>query len=369
MGPETAKRDYYDVLGVARDADEKAIKDAFRTLALKYHPDRNKEPGAEERFKEIAEAYAVLSDPKRRADYDAGGFAGLGGFSPEDLFGGIDLEDIFGGMGLGSGEGLFDRFFGRRRGRSTRGPDIEIAVQVPLERIAAGGEHPVRFLRLVTCEACKGSGAKAGTSPRACPTCRGTGQKSSTRREAGVFIQHSTICPDCGGRGTLIDDPCPACAARGQVEHTESLIVRIPAGAEDGLVLRIAGKGGLSEAAGGVPGDLLVMVRAAPDARFERDGADLWRIEEIDVADAVLGTEIQVPTLGAPVAVKVPSGTQPNAHLRLRGKGLPHLGGRAHGDLHIRIAIRVPEKLTKGERDLWERLRAMRSSGTIGGHQ
>ena len=368
MRSETAKRDYYDVLGVPRGADEKAIKDAFRTLALKYHPDRNKEPGAEERFKEIAEAYAVLSDPKKRADYDAGGFERVGGFSPEDLFGGIDFDSIFGDFGLGRGGSFFDRFFGRRRARTSRGPDIEIVADVALERIATGGEHPLKFSRLMTCPACGGSGAKAGTQPRVCPGCKGTGQKTTSRRDAGLFIQHSTPCPDCSGRGAIIDDPCPVCARQGQVQREESLIVDVPGGAEDGLLLRIRGKGGPSELPGGVPGDLLVVVRTAPDVRFERDGADLWRNQEIDVADAVLGAEVQVPTLHAPVTVKVPPGTQSGAQLRLRAKGLPRFGARGHGDLYVRISIRVPEKLSKAEGELWERIRALHSSRQSSDH-
>ena len=360
MSSEAVKRDYYEVLGLPRDADDAAIKDAFRTLALKYHPDRNKEPGAEERFKEIAEAYAVLSDPKRRADYDAGKLTGAAGFSPEDLFAGIDLGSIFGDFGFGEGGGFFDRVFGRRRARTSRGEDLELVADIALEKLARGGEEPVRYSHLITCPACAGSGAKAGTQPRPCPTCKGTGQKTTSRRDAGVLIQQSTLCPDCHGRGTIIDSPCPSCAGRGQVRHEESLIVNIPPGAEDGLALRIAGKGSASEMPGGAPGDLLIIIRGAPDARFERVGADLWRNQEIGVADAVLGTEISVPTLDTPVTVKVPPGTQHNAQLRLRGKGLPRFGARGRGDLYVRILVRIPDKLSKSERDLWERIRRLR---------
>jgi molecular chaperone DnaJ len=354
----TVKRDYYEVLGVPRDADAKAVKDAFRKLALQYHPDRNKEPGAEERFKEIAEAYAVLSDPRKRADFDRRGFEGVAGFTPEDLFGGIDFESIFGDLGFGGG-GLFERFFGGRRAGPRRGADIEVEVVVPLERIAAGGEEKIRFSRLAPCAECGGSGAAKGTRPRACASCQGTGQKTTTRREQGVFLRQSVPCPDCGGEGSVIDKPCPACGGSGRTAREESLEVAIPAGAEDGLILRVPGKGYAGEP-GARPGDLHVVVRSAPDARFERDGADLWRAESIDVADAVLGVELRVPTLEGVVTVSVPPGTQPDAQLRLRGKGLPRFRGRGRGDLYVRVAVRVPEKMGAEERRLWERLREVR---------
>jgi molecular chaperone DnaJ len=348
------------VLDVPRDADAAAIKDAFRKLALKYHPDRNKTPGAEERFKEIAEAYAVLSDPKKRAEYDSAGFAGVAGFTPEDLFGGLDFDTLFPDLGFGFG-GIFDRFFRRRRAGPPRGADVEMEAVVPLERIAAGGEETIRFQRIGPCAACNGSGARPGTSPRACATCGGTGQKTTTRREQGVVIRQSTTCPDCGGRGVVIDRPCPSCAGSGRTARQESLVVKIPAGADEGLVLRIPGRGEASDEPGGVPGDLLVVVRTAPDARFQRDGADLAHVHDIDVADAVLGAELAVPTLDGSITVKVPPGTQPDSQLRLRGKGLPRFGARGRGDLYVRLAVRVPERLTAEERRLWERLRALRA--------
>ncbi|UCH50228.1 MAG: molecular chaperone DnaJ [Betaproteobacteria bacterium] len=353
-----AKQDYYEVLGVPRDAGADAIKDAFRQLALKYHPDRNKEAGAEDRFKEIAEAYAVLSDPKKRADYDSGGFAGISGFTPEDLLGGIDFESIFSdlGFGLGFGESIFDRIYGRRRGG--RGADIEIGVSVPIETIVSGGEEQVRFSRATTCATCNGSGAKPGTSPRTCDTCKGTGQKTTSRHDQGVFIQQSTLCPDCHGQGKFIDDPCQSCVATGKTEREESLTVKIPVGAEDGMALRIPGKGYPAATPGGASGDLLVVVRTVPDPRFVRDGADLWRSQQVNVVDAVLGTEIDVPSLDGPISVKIPSGTQPDSQLRLRGKGLPRFGARGRGDLYLRIDVKVPERLTREQRRLFEQLRA-----------
>jgi molecular chaperone DnaJ len=354
------KRDYYEVLGVARDANQKAIKDAFRQLALKYHPDRSKEPGAEERFKEIAEAYAVLNDPQKRAAYDMGGHAGVAGFSPEDLFSHLDLRDIFGGdlFGFGLGGGVFDRLFGRRAGPQ-RGADIETVIEIPLERVLHGGPEPLRVTRPATCASCKGTGAKAGTQPRSCGKCQGSGQEVRKQERGGVAIQQITTCPDCGGRGTVIDSPCPDCAGSGQAETVEALTVTIPPGIEDGTALRIAGHGLPSADPAAPPGDLFVTVATARDPRFARAGADLWRDEAVDVTAAVLGATLKVPTLEGSATVKLPAGTQPDAALRLRGKGLPRFGGHGRGDLFVRVQVRVPEKLSREERALYERLRGL----------
>lgn len=356
-------RDYYETLGISRDADPKAVKEAFRQLALKYHPDRNKEPGASDRFREIAEAYAVLTDPKKRAEYDARGHAGVAGFSQEDLFGGIDFEDIFRGFGFDmGGPGVFDRWFGRRAA-SGRGADLEVVVTVPLERILQGGEQTVGFVRLAACDACQGSGAKAGTKPRTCAKCGGSGQLVSSRKERNVTVQQIRTCSECGGRGTIIDTPCPQCGGKGQVARDEPLTVRIPVGAEEGMALRIPGHGSPAEAPGQPAGDLLVIVRTA-DSRFERRGRDLHRAETVDVVDAVLGTSIDVPTLDGPASVKVPAGTQPDSLLRLRGKGLPPFGGGSRGDLYVRIQVHVPERLSDQQRRLFEQVRASASAKT-----
>lgn len=361
----TAQRDYYEVLGVPRDADQKAIKDAFRRLALKYHPDRNKEPGAEERFKEIAEAYAVLSDPQKRADYDARGFAGVAGFSPEDLFGGIDFDTLFSGLGFDFGGGLFDRFF-RRRAGPVPGANLEVELVVSLNRVASGGEETVRVTRVKPCVACQGSGAAKGTAPRTCTTCGGTGQQVARRRERGISMQRITECPTCHGRGTIVDHPCPACAGRGQAPQEETLMIKIPPGIDDGMALRVPGHGLPGPEPGSPPGDLYVVVRTAPDARFERRGAHLWRTETIDVADAVLGTRISVPTLDGSVSTVIPPGTQPETVLRLRGKGLPYFGAPGRGDLNVRIRVKIPERLSRAERELYERLREAAKGGGTG---
>jgi molecular chaperone DnaJ len=346
------------VLGVSHDADEKAIKDAFRTLALKYHPDRNKDPGATDRFKEIAEAYAVISDPKKRAEYDQRGFAGVSGFSPEDLFGRINFGDIFGGNGFGLGGGLFDHLFRRHTGPS-KGRDIELMLEISLDKVAQGGEETVRFGHDAACAACGGSGAAKGTQPRTCPDCHGTGRLTQAHREGrgNVFIQQVSLCPACHGRGSIIEKPCPECAGSGKVEREEALAVAIPPGIEDGVAMKISGKGEASTEAGGRPGDLYVVVRTAPDARFTRSGADLWREETISIPDAVLGTSLTVPTLDGDASVTVPAGTQPDAVLRLRGKGLPRFQEKGRGDLYLRMKVHVPERLSARERQLYDSLR------------
>lgn len=365
----TAQRDYYEVLGVTRDADAKAIKNAFRDLAMKYHPDRSKLPDAEARFKEIAEAYAILSDPKKRADYDARGFAGVAGFSAEDLFSGIDFGDIFGDMGFDFGEGgLFGNLF--RRHRRPRGPvkgnDLEVRLVIPLERVNSGGDETVRFTRPMTCPACRGSRTKPGTEPRKCAACNGSGQQVTSRQETKgkgtISFQQITMCPACHGQGTFIDHPCATCKGRGEIEKEDKLKVTIPAGIEEGTALRIPGHGLPSPEAGGPPGDLYVTVKSKPDPRFERHGADLWRLETIEIPDAVLGSKINVPTLDGPVDVKVPAGSQPDEVLRLQGKGLPVFGARMHGDINIRLQVHIPEKLSAEEKELYGKLRIINKS-------
>lgn len=349
------------MLGVARNADQKAIKDAFRNLALKYHPDRNKEAGAEERFKEIAEAYAILSDPKKRSDYDARGFAGVEGFSQEDLFGGINFNDIFGGFDFGLGS-PFEAFFRRQRARPVRGANIEVELSIPLERVVSGGDEKVRLIRPSRCSACHGNGTLDGAKPDACETCKGTGRitRSSRQQKEYVLIQQISTCPDCHGRGIFIRHPCRACNGSGNVEQEETLTVRIPQGVEEGMALRIPGKGMPSAEAGGDSGDMFVVVRSKRDPRFERAGTDLLRLETIPLTDAVLGTTLQVPTLDGSASVTVPPGTQPGAVLRLKGKGLPEFGNGHRGELYLRMDVRVPDHISREEQELYERLRAIR---------
>lgn len=360
----TLQRDYYDVLGVPRDADQKAIKEAFRNLALRYHPDRNKEPDAGGRFREIAEAYAVLSDPKKRAGYDSQGFAGVAGFTPEDLFGGINFEDLLGGLHFDFGGGLFDQFFRRRTEGPSHGVNMEIELNIPLEKVASGGVEKVHITHPETCPLCGGSGAQPGTMPHSCPKCKGTGQEVKSRKERGISIQQITPCLNCHGKGTLIDQICLKCEGTGACQRDEDLEVTIPAGIEERMSLRIPGKGMPSFEKGGLPGDLFVVVQSRPDPRFKREENALWRTEVISVTDAVLGVTLEVPTLAGTATVKIPSGTQPDALLRLRGKGLPEFGSKKPGDLYLRIQVHLPERPTAEERKLYGQLRELEKNAT-----
>lgn len=374
----TGQRDYYEVLGVSRDADAKAIKDAFRELAMKYHPDRNKSPDAEARFKEIAEAYAILADPKKRANYDARGFAGVAGFTDEDLFSGVDFGDIFGDMGFGfdfGGGGLFNNFFHRHRRQAgpAKGGDLEVRLTIPLEKVNTGGDETVHFTRPLSCPTCHGSRVKPGTEPRKCEACNGSGKQVTTRQETRkkgtISFQQISICPVCHGQGIFIDHPCETCSGRGEIEKDDNLNVMIPAGIDEGMALRIPAHGLPSSDPGGKPGDLYVMVRSERDPRFERIGADLWRMETVEITDAVLGAKLKIPTLEGSVEVTVPAGTQPDEVLRLKGKGLPVFGARMHGDINIRIQIHIPERLSAEEKLLYEKLRqAGKSDKKIQGH-
>lgn len=360
-----AQRDCYEVLGVARDADPKTIRDAFRSLALKYHPDRNKEPDAEEHFKEIAGAYAVLSDPKKRREYDAHGFKGISGFNTEDLFGGIDFDDLFDGLNFNFGRGgLFGNLFHSRRTGPRPGANIELDLMIPLERVANGGDEEVRVSRPVACTACHGTGEAGGAAPSRCEACEGTGHVTHTRHQDKdhIVIQHVTLCPTCKGRGVVIAHPCSQCHGAGQVQQEEILTVKIPKGVEEGMALRVAGKGMPSEVAGGPTGDLYVVVQTRSDPRLSRDGVNLLHTETISIPDAVLGTTVEVPTLVGSVAVEVPAGTQPDTVLRLKGQGLPAFGKGSTGDLYVSIGVRVPDELTRSERELYEKLRVLKSS-------
>lgn len=357
----TAQRDYYEVLGIGKNADSSAIKDAFRKLAMQYHPDRNKEAGAEERFKEIAEAYAILSDPKKRADYDNRGFAGVGDVSQEDLFGNINFEDLFGGLNFDFGAERFGSFFGRQHGRPQQGTNIEVALLVPLERVARGGNETLRLNRPAPCSACHGSGAEGGAAPRKCAACGGSGHITNIRRQSKehVTVQQISRCPTCQGTGQIIDHPCRACQGSGRGSKEEVLTVKIPRGIEEGMALRIPGKGMPGPPPHGKAGDLFVIVQSEPDPRFERNGSNLVHRRGIPLVDAVLGTRLDVPTLDGSASVTIPPGTQPDAILRLKGKGLPEFGSDRHGDLYLRLAIRVPQMLSTEERKLYESLRAL----------
>ncbi len=359
----TGKRDYYEVLGVARDASQQDIKKAYRRLAMEYHPDHNKDPDAEEKFKELSEAYGVLSDTEKRTRYDRGGFSGLDGVSAEDIFGGINFGDIFGGGGgRGFGGTIFDEIFGfgRRRGPA-KGRDIEVEIVVSLKRILTGGEETIKYGRSVTCPECNGSMAKKGTEPRMCGECEGAGQKVYTTRQQGMTFQQVAVCPSCRGRGSIIEEPCPECRGTGNVDRESEIKIKIPEGIEEGTALRVSGHGNLSHDPGGPPGDLIVVIRTEDDPRFERRGDHLHRLEKIGVADAVLGTKLDVPTLVGQVEMKVPPGTQPGTVMRLANEGLPNFRSGRRGDIYIRIQVEIPKKPSSEERKLYEKLKELGS--------
>jgi molecular chaperone DnaJ len=365
----SAERDYYEVLGVPRDADEKAIKKAYKRQAMKYHPDRNKDPDTEEKFKEIAKAYAVLSDPQKRSMYDAGGPGGVSQFSDEELFRNVDFGDLFGGFGYdfgGTGGSIFDRFFRQPQQRQAHGVDLRVRMAVSLERIFQGGSELLHFSRRVSCPACHGHGTRSGKPPERCQSCQGSGHQVISSEQSSdkgnIQFQRVVPCPACHGRGVLIGDPCVQCSGAGQVEKEESLKVTIPVGIEDGSVMRVPGHGLPAEAAGMPPGDLYVEVYTLTDHRFQRHGADLWRTERLGVADAVLGVKLRVPTMDGEADVIIPPGMQPDEMLRLRGKGLPRYRGGGRGDLILRIEVLIPERLSEEERDHYQQLAALRPS-------
>jgi molecular chaperone DnaJ len=351
-----SKRDYYDVLGVQRGAGEQEIKSAYRKLALKYHPDRN--PGdkaAEERFKEAAEAYAVLADAEKRARYDRFGHAavsgasGAGGVDPT-IF--ADFQDIFGGLGDMFGFG--DIFGGgRRRGGPQRGADLRYDMGITFEQSARGAENTIQIPRRETCETCSGTGAAPGSSPSTCSQCRGTGQ---LRYQQGFFTV-ARRCSRCHGTGRVITTPCTMCHGAGALERQRKLTVKIPAGIATGQRLRLSGEGeaGLL---GGPSGDLYVVVQVEEHEFFQRDGNDLHCEIPLNLTTLALGAEVTVPGIDGEQTLKVPEGTQTGATFRLRGHGMPDVGGRGRGDLLVTVQAVTPKKLTKEQRKLLEQLAA-----------
>ena len=348
-----SKRDYYEVLGVARTASESEIKSAYRKLAVRYHPDKN--PGdaeAEEKFKEAAEAYSVLSDAEQRARYDRFGHAGVssgaaGAGWGAAGFGGI--EDILGDL-FGFGD-VFGGARGGRRSAAQRGSDLRYDLEMTLEEAAQGMTAQLRIPRLETCEQCAGSGAAPGTQPEACQTCAGAGQ---VRYQQGFFSVART-CGHCRGTGRVIKTPCDSCRGSGRVEREKSMEVKIPAGVETGSRLRIAGEGE-SGAQGGPAGDLYVVIHVKEHEQFERQGSNLYASVPVTFAQAALGAEITVPTLDGQQQLKIPAGTQTGTVFRLKGNGMPVLGGRGRGDLFVSVTLVTPKTLTREQRRLLEQL-------------
>jgi len=350
-----SKRDYYEVLGVGRTATEVEIKSAYRKLALKYHPDRN--PGdklAEEKFKECAEAYAVIADSEKRSLYDRFGHQGVSsaagagaGFDPT-IF--ADFGDILGGLGEIFGFG--DLFGGaRRRGGPQRGSDLRYDLEISFEESARGAETTIQIPRQENCEACSGSGAAPGSSPSVCPQCHGQGQ---VRFQQGFFTVART-CPQCRGTGRIIAKPCQTCRGAGRVTRDRKITVKVPAGIASGQQLRLQSEGEAG-AAGGPSGHLYVVVHVQEHEFFRRDGLNLFCEIPVHFTTVALGGEIQVPTLDGTENVKVPEGTQTGTTLRLRGKGMPDVNGRGRGDLFATVQVQTPKKLTREQRHLLDQL-------------
>ena len=366
----SSKRDYYETLGVKKNATHEDLKKAYRELALRYHPDRvpvEKKKDAENTFKETSEAYAVLSDPQKRALYDQHGHSGIDQkYAYEDLYKGTDFNTIFEGLGdYGLGGGYFEDIFGdlgvdllggngrRRQQESTgrvappRGRDLEVAVSVSLEESYRGTEKTIAVPRYDTCPVCKGSGAKPGTDMTACPDCRGSGKKVVSN---GIF-QMAQICPRCGGAGKIAQTPCDECHEEGRVRVTRTLTVTIPPGVDNGSRLRMKGEG---EAGTAAHGDLFVVVEMLPHRTFERKSSDLLVEITVSMSRAILGTEVRVPTMDGGVMMKIPAGIQSGSTLRLRGKGMPELRSKGVGDELVKVRVQMPRHLTPRQRELME---------------
>ncbi|MEA2008951.1 MAG: molecular chaperone DnaJ [Chloroflexota bacterium] len=349
-----AQRDYYEVLGIARSASEGDVKSAFRNLARKYHPDVSDAPDAEDKFKEINEAYRVLSDDDKRAAYDRFGHAGVkganggpGGFQSADF---TDFADIFGDIfGFGGRAGR-----GRSRGPQ-RGSDLQYRVSLSFEEAVFGVEKEINITRDESCDTCHGSGAKPGTSPKTCKHCGGRGEVRQTRQTLlGSMVQVVT-CPVCRGKGKVVESPCPTCNGNGKVRKTRRKNVSIPAGVDDGTRIRLSGEGqpGVNN---GPPGNLYIVINVLPHKYFRRRDQDIFLDLNINVAQATLGAEVKVPTIDGESMLKISSGTQPGKIIRMRGKGVPHLRNNTRGDQLVVINITIPKRLDDEEREIFEQL-------------
>lgn len=352
------KADYYELLGLQKGASEDELKKAYRKLARKYHPDVNKDEGAEERFKEISEAYEVLSDPQKRQAYDQYGHAGMGGF--DGGFGGFE------GQGFGGFADIFEAFFGgnmggrsRRRGPE-RGADLRLDLEIGFRDAIFGAEKTVNIQHLESCGDCFGTGAKEGSQVSTCSMCKGQGQiQQMTRTPFGQFAQVTT-CPKCKGEGQVIDSPCPTCRGEGKKQASKQLKVKVPAGVDTGARLRVTGEGDAGSR-NGPSGDLFIVLHAGTDKTFQRRDTELFTSFPISYTQAVLGAEVEVPTLDGPHKLKIPAGTQTGAVFSVKGQGVPYLSDpRRRGDLHVEVFVEVPTAVSDEETELLKRLEELR---------
>lgn len=349
-----AKRDYYEVLGVPRNATPDDLKQAFRKLARQYHPDVNKSADAEERFKEINEAYAVLSDADRRAAYDRFGHEGLRGMGgmPDFSVDFNNFADIFGDL---FGFGGFGRSARRSRTAPRRGADLQVRLDLTFEEAIFGAEKEIQVTRDEVCSACNGSGAEPGTTPVKCATCNGAGEVRQVRQTLLGSMVQVTTCPACGGAGETIATPCHTCQGRGLERRTRHKLVNVPGGVDSGTQIRLAGEGqpGVN---GGPNGNLYVAINVEPHKYFRRRENDILFALQVNVAQATLGAEVEIPTVDGPARLKIPAGTQPGKILRMRGKGVPHLRGNGRGDQLVVVNVEIPSRLTAEQRELFEAL-------------
>lgn len=356
------KRDYYEVLGVSKSADATEIKKAYRKLALKYHPDKN--PGdkeAEEKFKEAAEAYDVLSNEEKRRRYDQFGHAGVGGAGQGGFGGGMSMDDIFSQFGDIFGSfGGFSGFGGFGGGRSARrvnrGTNLRVKVKMNLQEIATGIEKKIKVKKYVACQHCNGTGAKDGKSYSTCSTCKGSGQVTRVQNTILGAMQTTSTCPTCEGEGKIINEKCTFCNGEGVLMSEEVISINIPAGVGEGMQLSLSGKGNAARR-GGVNGDLIVLIEEEEHPELVRDGNDLLYNVFIGYPEAVLGETVEIPTIEGKVKVKIEAGTQPGKILRLRGKGLPDVNGYGKGDLLAKVNVWIPKNLLKDEKKLVEKMK------------
>ncbi|PZD93958.1 molecular chaperone DnaJ [Paenibacillus sambharensis] len=349
------KRDYYEVLGLGKDASSDDIKKSYRKLARQYHPDVNKAADAEAKFKEVKEAYDVLSDDQKRATYDR-----YGHVDPNQGFGGGAGGADFGGFG-----DIFDMFFGGGGGRRDpnapqRGNDLQYTMTIEFKEAVFGKETEITIPRTETCDTCHGSGAKPGTKPETCSVCHGAGQQEVVQNTPFGRIVNRRPCSNCGGSGRVIKDKCTSCGGAGKVKKQRKLSVRIPAGVDDGAQIRLSGEGEAG-ARGGAPGDLYIVIRVKPHSFFDREGDDIYCEVPLTFAQAALGDEVEIPTLTEKVKLKIPAGTQTGTYFRLKGKGVPRLRGYGQGDQHVKVTVVTPTNLSDEQKDLLRQL-----SGSMG---